>query len=255
MNPQRVIDIITCFDVAIFGGYLRDVVIAEQTNFNDIDIMWPVGTHASFPIFIRLLKLEGAMMNIRHIPASNQYIGHELYKVVIDGSIHLDCVMYPGKLVDWIREEDVDFTCNLFYRTREVPLGLRYTPEEFSTDPNPVRTILDLTKNRKFRTILSKKSDRHWMRAVNRANSLVRRDWILVGEFISERYESCLSRQAFGTVMRVVDNIDLRMKQNAMAVLEETNLSQTCTERVRRKLFDSESDETPSTQVSETDET
>lgn len=254
MNAQRVIDMAMCFDVAIFGGYLRDVVIAEQTNFNDIDIMWPVGTHSSFMVFIRLLNLEGAKVKLRHVPASNQYIGRELYKVTIDGSIHLDCVMYPGKLIDWIREEDVDFTCNLFYRTREVPLGLRYTPEEFKSDPNPVRTILDLTKNRKFRTILTKASDRYWIRAAHRANSLVRRDWTLEGEFISELYESCLGSHAFDTVIRILENIELRMKQTAMAVLEETKLTQTCKERVRRKLFDSESDEAPSTQVSETDE-
>lgn len=241
-----------CFDVAIFGGYLRDVVIAERINFNDIDTLWPVGTHASFANFVRVLALDGAKVEVRTVPKS-RYQGHTLIKVTIDDSIHVDCVMYPGKLTDWLREEDVDFTCNLFYRTREVPLGIRYVPEAYKYDPNPVKSIMDLTKNRKFRTILTKLGDRYWIRAARRANHLVNRDWTLDGEFMDEIRESALG-EGFGLVMRLVDNIEIKMKEKAMAVLGETNLSKNCTERVRRKLFDSDSDDVASTQVSETDE-
>lgn len=253
MNAQRVIDVAMCFDVAIFGGYLRDVVIAEQTNFNDIDTLWPVGTHSSFPIFIRLLALEGAKVSTHHVPKSNRYIGHELYKVTIDDSIHMDCVMYPGKLVDWFRDDVVDFTCNLFYRTREVPLGLRYVPDAFKFDPNPVRTIMDLTKNKKFRTVLNKFGDRYWVRAARRANRLVNDDWTLEGDFMPEMCEATLG-DAFSMVMRLVDNMEFKMKEKAMVALGETNLSKNCTERVRRRLFDSDSDEVASTQVSETED-
>jgi len=252
MNAQRVIDMLMCFDVAIFGGYLRDVVIAEQTNFNDIDTLWPVGTHASFTNFVRVIALDGAKVEVRTVPKS-KYQGHTLIKVTIDGSIHVDCVMYPGKLTDWFREEDVDFTCNLFYRTREVPLGIRYVPEAYKFDPNPVRSIMDLTKSRKFRTILTKLGDRHWIRAASRANHLVNRDWTLDGEFMGDIYESALG-EGFNRVMRLVDHIEFKMKEKALAVLGETNLSKNCTERIRRKLFDSDSDEVASTQVSETED-
>lgn len=252
MNAQRVIDMVMCFDVAIFGGYLRDVVIAEQTNFNDIDIMWPVGTHGSFANFVRIIALEGAKVDVKPVPKS-KYQGHTVIKVTIDDSIHLDCVMYPGKLTDWLRDDSVDFTCNLFYRTREVPLGLRYVPSDFMFDPNPTRTIMDLTKNKKFRTVLTKLGDRYWRRAAIRANRLVNHDWTLEGEFMPEMCEATLG-DAFHMVMRLVDSMEFKMKEKAMAALGETMLSKNCTERIRRKLFDSDSDEVASTQISETDE-
>lgn len=252
MDAQRVIDVAMCFDVAIFGGYLRDIVIAGDSKYNDIDIMWPVGTHGSFTNFIRLLALDGAKVETVDMPKSD-YMGYHLIKVMIDGTIRLDCVMYPGKLVDWLRAEDVDFTCNLFYRTREIPLGIRYVPAAYKFDPNPVRTIMDLTKNKKFRTVLTKFGDRHWVRAAQRANRLVNHDWTLEGEFMSERCEDALTDE-FNTVLRLVDMIEFKMKEKAMAVLNETKLTKNCTERVRRKLFDSDSEEVASTQVSETEE-
>jgi hypothetical protein len=250
MDAQRVIDMAMCYDVAIFGGYLRDIVIAGESKYNDIDILWPVGTHGSFASFVRILALGGAKVDVNNVPKS-KYQGHHLIKVTIDDSIHLDCVMYPGKLTDWFRVEDVDFTCNLFYRTREVPIGLRYVPEAFKYDPNPVRTIMDLTKNKKFRTILTILGDRYWIRAARRANRLVNNEWTLEGEFMPALCEATLG-DGFNLVMRLVDNIDFKMKKKAMAALGETNLSKNCTERIRRKLFDSDSDEVASTQVSET---
>jgi hypothetical protein len=252
MDAQRVIDVALCFDVAIFGGYLRDIVIVEQTNFNDIDILWPAGTHGQFASFVRILALGCSKVTTRELPKS-KYQGHRLIKVTIDDTIRLDCVMYTGTLNSWFREEDVDFTCNLFYRTREVPLGIRYVPEEFKFDPNPVRTIMELTKNRKFRTILCKTGDRYWLRAARRANHLVDRNWALEGNFISEHYEDML-QDAFNPVMRLVERIDNKMKEKAMTVLGETNLSKNCTERIRRKLFDTDSDDVASTQVSETED-
>jgi hypothetical protein len=252
MDAQRVIDIALCFDVAIFGGYIRDIVIAGQTKYNDIDIMWPVGTHGSFTNFVRLLALDGAKVTTRNMPKS-KYQGLHLIKVSIDDSIHLDCVMYPGKLVDWLRDDAVDFTCNLFYRTREVPLALRYIPEAYKFDPNPVRTLMELTKDRKFRTVLTKIGDRYWSRAANRALSLVNRGWFLDGEFMSEYYEDRL-QDAFNPILRTVDHINDKMKRHALAVLDETGLTSACKERVRLKLFDSESEEVASTQVSETDD-
>jgi hypothetical protein len=254
MDAQRVIDVAMCFDVAIFGGYLRDIVIAGESKYNDIDILWPVGTHGLFASFLRILTLDGAKVETINMPKSD-YMGYHLIKVTIDGKIHLDCVMYPGKLVDWLRVEDVDFTCNLFYRTREVPIGIRYVPEAYKYDPNPVRAIMDITKSKKFRTILTKFGDRHWVRAAQRANRLVNHDWTLEGEFMSERVEDTLTDE-FNSVMRLVDMMKFKMKERAMAVLGETKLTKNCTERVRRKLFDysdSDSDEVASTQVSETE--
>jgi hypothetical protein len=254
MDAQRVIDVAMCFDVAIFGGYLRDIVIAGESKYNDIDILWPVGTHGSFASFVRILALDGATVETVNMPKSD-YMGYHLIKVTIDDKIHLDCVMYPGKLIDWLRIEDVDFTCNLFYRTREVPIGIRYVPEAYKYDPNPVRTIMDLTKTKKFRTILTKFGDRHWVRAAQRANRLINHDWTLEGEFMSERVEDTLTDE-FNSVMRLVDMMKFKMKEKAMSVLGETKLTKNCTERVRRKLFDysdSDSDEVASTQVSETE--
>ena len=251
MDAQRVIDIAMCFDVAIFGGYLRDIVIAGESKYNDIDILWPVGTHSSFTNFLRILALDGAKITTEDMPKS-KYQGHHLIKVTVDDLIHLDCVMYPGKLTDWFRVEDVDFTCNLFYRTREVPIGIRYVPEAYKYDPNPVRTIMNLTKTKKFRTILSKSGDRCWIRAAKRANRLVNHDWILEGEFMSVCHETALG-DGFNLVMRLVDTMDITMMEKALKALGETKLTKICTDRVRRKLFDySDSDEVASTQVSET---
>lgn len=253
MDAQRVVDTALCFDVAIFGGYLRDVVVAGDTTFNDIDIMWPVGTHRSLPIFVRLLGLNGAKVTTKMYRNVTKYHGHDLLKIIVNDSILVDCVIYPGKLIDWLMEQDVDFTCNLFYRTREVPLGIRYIPESLQFDPNPSLLIMNLTKEKKFRTILDKHGDKLWVRAANRAYYLADRGWILDGQLISHEYESRLE-EGFSTVMRKIDMIENRMKNVAMNVLEESDLTPSCKDLVRRKLFESDSDDAASTQVSETED-
>ena len=120
-EAQRLIDLAFCFDAVLFGGYVRDVVVLGKTSYNDIDLMWPAETHKSFTSFSRALMVLFPGVDITHsINIANRHYGHltDVHHICIDKRIKVDCCLYKGTFRDWLNEKDVDFTCNLFYRTR-----------------------------------------------------------------------------------------------------------------------------------------
>lgn len=251
-EAQRLIDLAFCFDAVLFGGYIRDVVVLGKTSYNDIDLMWPTETHKSFTSFSRALMVLFPGVDITHIvdKRSRRY-GHKMdvHHICIDGRIEVDCCLYNGSFRDWLNDKSADFTCNLFYRTSTVGIGLRYVPELLNV-PNPLQKIMEDTRNKRFRCIVSGEGDAHWVRAVNRALRLVRDGWVLDGEFIDGYHEAGLTT-AYRYVMARVNRINRMMKETALDAVSG-GLTPGCTERVRRKLFD-ESDVSSRTEDRETD--
>jgi hypothetical protein len=252
MDAGRVIDLALCFDAILFGGYLRDIVVAGGTSYNDIDLLWPNDIRKMFDAFVRVLHTEAKDVKVKKVCAARSYCKSDVYRIEI-GPTKIDCCLYTGSRADWFADKDVDFTSNLFYRTRDVPLGLRYVPADFRFSPNPVQDVMELTRQRRFRVILTGEGDDVWVRAVNRAYKLVKNDWFMEGEFISGFYEAGLTR-AYDYVIRRQRQLRQLMNQKALDVLDG-RISMACKEKVRRRLFDECSDVTTSLEHSQGSDT
>ena len=67
---------------------------------------------------------------------------------------------------DWMRSRSQDeLSCNLFYKTKHIPLGIRYAPDGLTPD-----AILNLTKQKMFKVIISGKDD-------ERVKKLIDKGW------------------------------------------------------------------------------
>jgi hypothetical protein len=189
---QRIINLALSFDLVIFGGYIRDVEVCGGTRYNDIDILWPNTTDRAslFEKFMRILELDNPGRVSKKVMDRSHYGTSSVVIRVVVGDVSLDMVMYDGSVEDWMSTHDVDFSCNLFYKTRTVQLGIRYIPKCFEDVPNPVQTIIDLTKSKKFRGIVEKAGDSVWRRAANRGFDMVcARGWVVEGEFLGSYAE------------------------------------------------------------------
>lgn len=241
-NHQRVVDLALSFDAVIFGGYIRDVVICEQEKFNDIDILWSNTIQNSFETFVRVLGLEPWVDTLKTSRKRNDRYGHNLdiVNIVINEELHLDCVIYPGTFTSWLNERDCDFTCNIFYMSRTTNLAIRYIPDSFKFTPNPFKECFELTKEKKFKTILNKPSERYWARACARGLNLVKSGWIVEGKIIPEEYSLCMSGafKSIGVHIKLMNKI---MNQRALDVIAP-NITESCRERVRRNLFEGDSE-------------
>jgi hypothetical protein len=189
---SEIINIALSFDAVIFGGYLRDVVVCGLDDFNDIDILWPQPYGQEFGKFVqfrRILELKyPGQIQTSEKSGNAKYGGKisKIYEVKIQNKIKMDCCIYMGNLQEWKNEHTVDFTCNLFYKTRDVQLGIRYIPVGYKYEPNPMDAIINLTKDRMYRVILVNDADGPWHKAAQRALDLAHRGWKLHGEFIAD---------------------------------------------------------------------
>lgn len=196
---NKIIDLALSFDLVIFGGYLRDVEVCGMTQYNDIDILWPnvPDRDSLFEKFMRVLELDNPGAVTKEYV--QRHYGHNIASVtrVKVGDVSLDIVMYGGSVEDWMSAHDVDFSCNLFYRTRAVSLGLRYIPKCYENTPNPVQEILELTHAKKFRVILELDGYNAWARAINRGFEMVfARGWNVKGEFLDEYAEHSVTSES-----------------------------------------------------------
>jgi len=65
----------------------------------------------------------------------------------VDG-LEVDIGVYTA-MSDWMRGTTAaDFTCNLFYKTKDIPLGLKFAPEGMTP-----HDIYGMTKERKCKII------------------------------------------------------------------------------------------------------
>jgi len=238
-NHQRVVDLALSFDAVIFGGYIRDVVICKENRYNDIDILWSNTVHNSMETFVRVLRLEPWVKTLTSSRKKSDRYGQNMNtveKIVINDTLNLDCVIYPGTFTSWLNDRDCDFTCNIFYKSRTTNLCIRYIPESMKFSPNPFEECFELTRQKKFKTILTKTSDRYWARACARALNLVKKGWIVEGKIVPEEYDSCISG-SFRSVGANIKLIHRIMNERALDIIAP-RITESCKERVRRNLFE-----------------
>ena len=240
---NEIINIALSFDAVIFGGYLRDVVVCGLDDFNDLDILWPQPYGQEFGKFVqfrRILELKyPGQIQTREKSGGAKYGGKisKIYEVKIHDKIKLDCCIYMGAFHDWKNEYSADFTCNLFYKTRDVQLGLRYIPPSFKYEPNPMDAIINLTKDRMNSVILEKEGDGPWRKAAQRGLALAHRGWKVQGEFMSEFNEMSLT-DSYSLVKEMVRKIHRTEDQKAVDtfVTCQPDISRNCEEKIRRRL-------------------
>lgn len=240
---NEIINIALSFDAVIFGGYLRDVVVCDMDDFNDLDILWPQPYGQEFGKFVqfrRILELKyPGQIQTSEKSGSTKYGGKisKIYEVKIQNKTKLDCCIYMGTIQEWKNEHTVDFTCNLFYKTRDVQLGLRYIPLSYKYEPNPMDAIINLTKDRMYSVILDNDADGPWRKAARRGIALAHRGWKVQGEFMSEFQELGLT-DSYSLVKEMVRKIYRIEDQKAVDayVACKPEISRNCEEKIRRRL-------------------
>ena len=191
---KDVIDMALAFDMWVFGGYVRDVVVRGLPRYNDIDLMCT--DEVTMRHFVRMLELS---FNVRYHNERTFAIMYggmspgvsKLHKCVVSHKgtetpfVRVDVVVFEGEFRDWCRERTTDFTCNLFYMKRDVSLGIRYVPTFLKNTPHPMKHLLEMTRAGEFQRIwdVSLRLTPQWMHVVQiheRAKELVKRGWHLM---------------------------------------------------------------------------
>jgi hypothetical protein len=186
----RIVDLALSFDGWVFGGYVRDTVIRKE-KASDIDICFP--HDAPMHMFMRILNQdhEVEIVSDRTHP-DGLYMSQgirRLVKVIVDEKIHLDLCKYEGSFEDWRREESTDFTCNLFYVSRDTALGLRYIPKAYKLLANPIKHLVDMTKRKEFVRIWGDENltFKNTCTILSRTLSRVKRGWYLINDTVNTK--------------------------------------------------------------------
>lgn len=251
---NRIIDLCFALDFWVFGGYVRDVMICGNKEFNDIDICVPRSKHSSVDNFLNALSVFYTIDVTRDTKIPDMKYGAmskgitAVVHVTLNNQLKLDLCLFDGSLSDWRAEHSVDMSCNLFYTSRSTPLGIRYIPKKYRYLAAPARKLIEMTRNGIFETVYETRPDslasqgeavaecrkiRHVMR---RAKKLIDRGWFLKGDLLTPHmkewgytagpvWEACIDAEQ--------ERIDSVQKD---AQADATELPQTVRDEVRRKL-------------------
>lgn len=161
-------------DAWVYGGYVRDVVVCGDTKFNDIDICCPYNVK---PIWIiRSLSRRYSVKELAHRHAYDDVKSVSTYEI---GGVTVQFVVFDGDFEDWCDSDKTDLTCNLFYQSRNVNLGIRYVPDKYHSHQNPMQEIINLTKLKKFERLTDKY-------VLHRIKDMVQRGWTCTNELMSD---------------------------------------------------------------------
>jgi len=250
---NRIIDLCFAMDFWVFGGYVRDVLVCGKKDFNDIDICVPKSKHKSVDNFINALSVFYTVDVTRDMKIPEMKYGAmskgimAVVHITLNSQLKLDLCLFDGSLNDWRNEHSVDHSCNLFYTSRETPLGLRYIPKKYQYLAAPARKLIDMTRNGIFEVVYETRPTagshgeaiaecrkaRHVMR---RAKKLIERGWFLKGDVMTPQmkewgYDAGLGWEAaLESLREQIENIQKDAQANA------TQLPENLRNEVRRKL-------------------
>jgi hypothetical protein len=196
---EQVIDVALAMDMWVFGGYVRDVIVRRQKKFGDIDLGCS-DKKTSVEQFIRVLGTRFDVKEVRsrrfNVATAYGRMSKGIKRVdrfVVNGSLHIDVVVFDGTFSDWCDEESVDFTSNLFFKSWDTELGIRYAPGRFRHMANPVAELVKMTREGVFERIWDATDSHvkplHVFQVCLRARDLVRRGFTFKGTLISPLME------------------------------------------------------------------
>lgn len=144
------------FGAWVFGGFVRDVCVCKSSVFTDVDIMFPKS--ANLDHYVQVLDaFYGNDFKVRTDDSypEGMYMSHmivrRIYVQVKD--IFLDLCLYNGTLEDWKSERTADFSCNLFYSSAEVDLGIRYVPGFLKHTSSPLDELMRMAQDKIFHLV------------------------------------------------------------------------------------------------------
>jgi hypothetical protein len=158
----------------IYGGYLRDTMIGDR--FRDLDFGCSFNQVQSIPNFISKLserwKTEVVFDSLTYsgsVYSSTIPYLRRIIKIDVEG-LEVDIGVYTS-MGDWMKGTTAaNFTCNLFYKTKDIPLGLKYVPEGMSPEE-----IYSMTQQRKCKIIQGRDDE-----LKKRTESLTQRGWLVL---------------------------------------------------------------------------
>ena len=187
-TARKVIDVAFSMKMWVFGGYVRDVIVRGKKSFNDIDICCPYGSNHRD--FFRVLSTHVTVRNVRETPITTYKRMSKgitrIFRCNVNDAFEIDLVLFDGNMGVWRDEESTDFTCNIFYHSREVYLGLRYVPRMFRHAANPMRQLVSMTRKGVFYRIWNGTEPVHIFQIANRVRSLVERGFTFKGKLLTD---------------------------------------------------------------------
>jgi hypothetical protein len=251
---KDIVNLALGMDMWIFGGYVRDVIVRNQQKFVDIDIGCPDDT-TDVDQFLRILSTRYTLtlQRDRKFPLTDYgqmtRVIRRLHKCVVydttrDQAVKIDIVVVDS-FRSWCKDHTADFTCNLFYMKSDVALGLRYIPDYLMYDPNPVDTLIKMTKDGDFRRVwdVPEGRERQWMNVIRiheRAKELVKRGFhlreqIMSGDMSLEILGRDYAVDACDRAMRIIETLQNRRAARALRQCKGTD---SVTQRVEEILWE-----------------
>jgi hypothetical protein len=185
-----IIHLAFCFDGWVFGGYVRDIHIRKLDKFTDVDLMFPAG--ADIDKFLTCLGVAHTVEVVQDLEFryGEMYMSpgiKRLVQLMVD-NIMVDVCVFDGDIEDWKAERSTDFSCNLFYMSRTVGLGIRYIPDMYKYIPDPVGHITEMTADSVFERVWDSAtpSVKDVYRILKRIRKLTGRGMNLMNEMCSE---------------------------------------------------------------------
>jgi len=159
----------------IYGGYLRDAMLGDR--FKDLDFGCTLDQAPSIPNFISKLEEHwkvtvtfDSLRDTGSVYSSTIPYLRRIIKMDVEG-LEVDIGVYTS-MSDWMRGTTAaDFTCNLFYKTKDIPLGLKFVPEGMTPEE-----VYGMTKQRKCKIIRGQDDE-----IERRKASLMQRGWEIQG--------------------------------------------------------------------------
>jgi hypothetical protein len=252
---NRIIDLAFAFDYWVFGGYVRDVILRRSEEFGDIDIGVPESKTKTVDNFLAILGSVYPIEVTRDSKVTQWKYGtmspllYAVVRVTVNGSLKLDLCLFSGEMSEWREEHSVDLSCNLFYTSRDTPLGLRYIPKKYRYEAAPVRTILSMTMNGIFEVVYdpvsaysdapdskSKAECKKVRQVVRRAEAMTKKGWVVKGPLVTPKMMEWvynLGPLYEAMINTMVTRIENKQKDSQA---EATGLPTNIKEEVRRKL-------------------
>lgn len=222
---QSVINHAFAFDAVVFGGYVRDVIVRQTNEFRDLDILWLTGEH-TFRSFLRILSGRHEVTDV--CDYSKKYDGRVLKHFHVDG-LPVDCTLYDYSFDAWKANDLCDMSCNLFYMSRKVHLGIRYIPGFLQFQPNPMHILIKLTKEMYY-VVIEKNAPKHKVtKVLYRCLDMASRGWMNTGSDLGEL--GVFTPQHRGLIRKLWD-----VERNRVLDYLESKFSPTVYEKVTKTL-------------------
>lgn len=235
-TARKIIDVAFSMKMWVFGGYVRDVIVRGKKSFNDIDICCPRGSNPQD--FFRMLSTHVTVNNVHEKPITTyKRMSPGIKRIFcckVNNTIDIDVVVFDGSMRAWLDEESTDFTCNLFYQSRDVYLGLRYIPKMYRHTANPMRLLINLTHKGVFYRIWNGTEPVHIFQIANRMRRLVERGFTFKGNLLTNLMHISLYGNQFVTDVcnNIVEDVqDLQHERELQTFLK-------CTHRLNISLPD-----------------